>query len=502
MHAREFTIHMEQDAANPFQTSTPHKGLSLYQWLLWLVLFVSMLAQPNTFYLLFPPYQTIFSILLLVLTGVFIFRKFFSQNCTLFAPNILIWLAFYFIVSLASLVGAPDPMFGIRILASMLLKIILFLIIVDACTHLAHLRMVLVLFVLAGSVFALQGVLQFFLISSMELKPVELGIFAGMADQAELEARRFDYYGLLGFVRVYLSWGALRIPRVQSMFIEPGHFANFLETTFFSTLAYAFLFSKKRRVFFFLLAGLQFLALLLTFSVGGWASVGIALLFFGGHLALYKGTWKLFLRVLLSLLVVACIVVGSAAWFPDAWSAIQVSIEGKFNRRDTKAPSTSAALRSQSLLQAMSLAAERPILGWGPGQILVQTGDIQNNAFATALSEQGLLGLFLYSALVGSIFIALAESLRMVSKLSMPEWFLATLCIACLVIARLAHSMLINTNWNYSYLIGLALLYANHRILSRAFPQSLPSRLPDTSTVSRTQPISGTTHYSSQPGDV
>lgn len=430
--------------------------------LLSLIVILVLFGQPNGLFLYFPPYPIIVAAFILA-CGFFTIVKRLALG-KFSVPRLSLWLplSLFFIWSLCSLIYAPDWAFGLRILLSMMIKVFIFMLIIVLFNDDNQLDHLLGPVSIIGALFALQAIVQFIAIGILGAHPI--GTFAGTTlNDVVVKSVALDNYGILGTARTYFTIGSHIFPRAQSLFLEPGWFANFLEFSIFSTLAYM---GRKKNVTLFRASTIlipQLLALFLSFSTAGWVSLalgGVIYIFLIDH----RKSLTFFFKSALALILVVILV---SLFAPRILSSLyNIMWTEKFVTPWGKA---SMPERLNAFNMSLDLISEKPIQGWGTNQMRIVTGGIgANNSLLTAFVELGLIGEILYLWIIISILRTVLTNVRLARSLNQPRFAKMTAATSGLFVALLAHSMLVDTSWSFFYWIGIALVYTNFRLLKNA----------------------------------
>gem|GEM_PF-6816793 len=213
--------------------------------------------------------------------------------------------------------------------------------------------------------------------------------------------------------------------RVHGSFEFPNLLAAFLNLGLFLSLG-GILHGYKRRVeWVFHLVGLALiiLALVLTYSRGGWLSAFVALLFLF-TLALVRGWWQRRRLVIIGLVVLALLVVAiplTPVLFPGVYQ--RVTSVGEL---ESEAP---AVDRARNLQNGLRMVADRPLLGIGTlgsdhqvmQEVEAEYGivDLSKNAWGYTFIlylqiavEYGLLGLLTFLLFIVMVYRSLFGALR------------------------------------------------------------------------------------------
>lgn len=224
---------------------------------------------------------------------------------------------------------------------------------------------------------------------------------------------------LTGLRDLYTS-DVFGFPRIQSTFLEPLYYANFLLIPL--SLALVFVLSgkgKQSRLFlvaFILLLGVNFV---LTLSRGAYIAFAVMLMILA--LVYWK---KVFTPHWIVLGVIVALIVGwGAVQFLGFSGDTQESVD-TFTKQATDIFSGASYFdRAETFTQAWELFQAHPYLGVGIGNFGPAVADIAlvqppngwlivNNEFLELLAETGLLGFFAYLALLVVLFWRSIKAMR------------------------------------------------------------------------------------------
>jgi O-antigen ligase len=307
----------------------------------------------------------------------------------------VVFLFLFLGAALLSLAGAPNLFRGALTFCFVLFTILVHFLLPNLITDEEKLKRVLrALFVTTGIVTAF-GIFQFF------------GDIIGLPT------------AVTGLRDLYTS-EVFGFPRVQSTFIEPLYFANFLLIPIGLLLSYLFSPHRTERLpFMFLLLGLCGLNLVLTLSRGGY--LGLFVTAFAVVLISFRKVFT-FKRILLSALLI--VLVGWAFLQLFAFTGNEDIFLGRFFRQATNLFSGASFFdRASTYTQAFDLFKQSPWLGLGIGNFgpaialhpLQQPEGgwlIVNNEFLEILVETGIIGMTLFLAFLSSVFFRSLRVLR------------------------------------------------------------------------------------------
>jgi len=287
---------------------------------------------------------------------------------------------------LISLVFAYEKLRGVMIFLFLFFMIIVPYITILLVDSKKRLKNVIYSLLLSAGIFSMFGIFQFF------------GDMLGIPNSITGLSSRY-VKEVLGF------------PRIQSTFIEPLYFANYLLIPFFITLFFIIKKTDPRRRFLFL-AYLIFIlgVILLTVSKGAILGLSFGILFL--ILFQIKSVFsKQNLPYLFGILIFLTVI------FWGAYSSLKSTQD--FEKYYTKAYDiiTGASIRERAEAYSVALEAyqKSPIIGIGVGNFgpyfsgYPNTAPdfgwpIANNQYLEILSEVGIIGLFLFLIFIISIF--------------------------------------------------------------------------------------------------
>jgi hypothetical protein len=436
--------------------------------LLLLTIVAALFGQPNAFFVYFSFFPLLLTVLLLVLTGCVLYHKLKTPPFSLPRTNLTWPTLIFFAYSLVSLTYAPDSFFGARILFSTFFKFLLFFVILAIGTREDDMKKYLYVVVLLGGLFSLQALVYVIGFVFFNLPPGDY-----ISSVPGYGAHGYDpginSLGILGFAKVTNKIGTFRLPRGQAMFLEPGFFATYLELSIFATLGWSALAGNAHKRFTGWLLGLQFGALIFTFSSAGWFAIGAGLVVYVA-LRLFIRPGVLSRSRVTVLLKIAASALGSVVVLGLCFPSLAVNLYNtlyiaKFASDKTEL--TSASDRLAKATDSISLFSQKPIFGWGSNQlpIISANGASVGNAFLTISTELGVVGLVIYCVMLGAILWTLMDNMRMAYRLQNAAYNGLTAALTGCLTASFIHSMLVDTEWQFSYWISLALVYLNRKLL-------------------------------------
>jgi len=427
-------------------------------------------GQPNMIYLVVPFFYPLLAAYFLLLLVYLLARDDFRFGDYVARMDIGPPLACFFVLAAVSVFYSRVPEFAATLLVSAVLKAVMFYALMIAARD-APLNGVVARSVIASAVFfSATGILLFIGIVVFGLDPVaEFGTMNVGGGLEYDQALRF--YGL-GFVRSETSLLDIVFPRLQSFFAEPGYFGFFLELSLFVTLYYKWLGSaaprRARRMQ--QAATLQVVALALTLSLGAMVAIVGGLLVY----ALTSRTLRLSAATVLK--GAAAVLAGGLIWLFWQWfetplSAIyQIVVAERF---DSASGDYSAETRLHVFRLGLDLVVQRPIFGWGFGQVRIMLeGAGVNNSFLTVFAELGIVGLLAYLGILFTVVLTVRKSLRLSKPLGR-NTVRATAALAGMFAATTLHSILIDTSWTFIYWLAISLVFLHHRYLLTAAREGL-----------------------------
>lgn len=432
------------------------------------VIVTAALGQPNGFFLFFSSYAGVSAMIILSIMALAVANRWHTGRFVVPASNVWLPVLLYLSLCTISLAYAPSPTVGLRILASMMFKVIVFAALLmlgdDSARFMRHVLWVLLVL---GAIFAFQAVVLVAAAGVLGIAPVEsIGAIA-VAGQDAYDFKMSSYGLLLGFTKTFTPLGSMLVPRAQGLFTEPGWFANFLELSLFATVAWASLFATRAGNWVRIAVIVQLAGLLLSLSTAGWFSVGVGAVVFLLVENRRKMT-RVFLRMsrLIALAACAALLTGliaptivgqvyDAVWtqkFSVAWATDEVG--------------ASADQRVRDVQRAWFWFSKRPIFGWGVSQLqVVNSGASANNALLSTAADTGIVGLLIYLWLLASIVGIVRTLARNAHRTLNARIIRFAAAIAAMMFALLTHSMFIETQWNFFYWLGIAITVLAHRFI-------------------------------------
>lgn len=431
------------------------------------IILIAVFGQPNGLSLILPFYPFLASALTLLFLVFIFFNKvrkgeYIFTNLNIYLPTIT-----FLVYSVLSLLYAPEPLFGLRILISMIFKLIVFTQIVIICNQENRIKQLLKQLLrtvaIMGTVFSIQGLLLILFTALFKLNPISEINDVGGLGLMDYNYNLF-YYGILGFGKQYITLLSFTIPRCQAMFTEPGWFANFLELSFFSTLGYSALANKNHQSVRWML-WLQILALFCSFSTAGWLALGIGYLIY--IICTNSNTKALVNKIIKTgflLMAITTLLLTIISFIPVLSEEIYKIIW--LEKFATAWGTASATERMEVINLAQELFLQRPLVGWGTNQMkVVSDGFGANNALMTVLVELGLFGLVIYFMMLLAIIKTMLVNYRMALINKSNSLIHLTASSSGCVAALITHSMFVDTNWAFFYWIGLSFVYINYLLL-------------------------------------
>ncbi len=331
-------------------------------------------------------------------------------------PYPLSFYALYLIAGLLSLILAKNIDRGLTIFVFLAFMIAIPFVLINIIDAKEKVRKLVIIILASAMLASLFGLFQFF------------GDMFGLSQSVTGLSFRY-IQSVMGF------------PRIQSTFIEPLYFANYLFLPLFLSV-FLFLASQKRRAkgALFALVTLFFVVSVLTFSKGAWlvlilmAPIVVAFNFrhiFNKKFLLYGTT---FLVTLMLIGGLAVFFASSSGSFDRIYrKAYNVMTDGSFTERQ-EASSVALEAYDRSPFFGIGLGNFGPYFSGYP-TLPPETGwPIANNQYLEVLAETGLLGFFLFLVFLASIFY---RSVR--AYLATKDAFFRTLLISstCALLAVL-----------------------------------------------------------------
>ncbi len=436
--------------------------------LLLLTIVAAIFGQPNALFVYFSAYPAVVTVLILLLCGVAAYRRIVAGGLLLPRTNLTVPTLVFFAYSLLSLIYAPDPFYGARILLSVIFKFLLFFAILAVVTHEDNLKKILWVVSVFGGFFALQGLLYVVGFVFLNLQPGDF-ISSVPGYGAHGYNPGINSLGILGFAKVTNQIGSIRLPRCQAMFLEPGFFASFLELSIFATLGCLASAGHSTRRLGQWLLGLQLGALLFTFSSAGWFAIGIGLIVYG-LLRLFARPGALSRSRVIVLLrsagaALAAIILLGFTFPATAVGLYNTVYLAKFASDTTEL--TSASDRLAKATDSIALFSQRPIFGWGSNQlpIISANGASVGNVFLTVATELGVAGLILYAVMLCAILWVLIDNIRLTYQPQNRAYIGLTAALTGGLIASFIHTMFVDTEWQFTYWISISFVYLNRKLL-------------------------------------
>lgn len=427
-----------------------------------IVITAAVFGQPNGVFL----YLSAYSNIALGIIVLFVVASLWAVNAdgrvSLIKNPLVLPLALFTGLSLISLAYAPDPVFGARILLSVLIKLVLFLMIASVYNQLYSLKVMLKTIVVIGTLLSILGLTLTFAVGVLRMQPS--GTFSDINIASGLEYDyKLDSYGFFGFAKSYIQVVSLTIPRLQSTFIEPGYFAFFLEFTIFASLGYLFLSQPNRRVALRFALLCQLLALGFTFSTAGLISTAVGLM--GYYFIVSRGKLLMFIRRMAPIIVAACVAgILLVIFAPGLVDALNRElIQSKF---ETDWGISSGVQRQQSIDTAIELFIQRPILGWGTNQTrIIMEGAGANNILATTAVELGIVGIILYASIIFTVFRVAIKSIRIAQGIKSKSMIFLSAAMLAMILAMSVHGLFIDIAWTFLYWLAVALVFVTNSSL-------------------------------------
>ncbi len=270
----------------------------------------------------------------------------------------------------------------------------------------------------------------------------------------------------------------LVFPRMQSYFVEPGYFGFFLELSLFSTIYLKNISESlnKNLRFYFSSVFLQLTAIALTLSLGTilCCLVGFVMyLVCSGRLKrIVFNPTKLFFYSLIFIPVIMGLLNTDLKENP----IIKIIFLERFQ---TNYGNSSVDTRTDAFSSGIELIKQRPISGWGFGQVRIALNGMGlNNSILTVFAELGIIGLILYLLFLFNII----KKIHLSSKLSRPRGTAitdATSIIGAMMSSLTLHTFIIDASWSFIYWLGITLTFLHFKYLSESIStiRNQPSHL-------------------------
>ena len=441
------------------------------RFLVGVLVLLACFGQPNAVYLVVPFFYPLLAAYFLLLLVYLLARDDFRVSNYVVRMDIGVPLAAFFLLASTSVLYARVPAFAGTLLLSAALKVMMFYMLMIAARH-AHVNDVVARAIVAAAVFfSITGIALFLGIVLFDLTPIRE--FGSMDIGGGLEyEQQLRFYGL-GFVRSETSLLAIVFPRLQSYFAEPGYFAFFLELSLFATLYCKYLDAQApgHARHMNKAAALQVVALMLSLSLGAVVAIG------GGMVVYFLASRTLRLTAATALRGGVALVAGAMIWLFWETAGEPLSLISQIlvaERFETAYGDNSADTRTEVFRLGLNLVEERPLIGWGFGQVrIVLEGLGVNNSFLTVLAELGILGLLAYLSILFTVVLTIRNSLALSKSLGRGA-VRATAAIAGMFAATTLHSLLIDTSWSFIYWLAISLVFLHYRYLRAVAREGRP----------------------------
>jgi O-antigen ligase len=333
-------------------------------------------------------------ILVLFIFFIYTLHGFYKKEWKIKLPYPLVIYILFLVISLISLCFAREKMRGIMILSFSTFMILVPLVSIFMVDTKRKIKIALYILLISSFVFSFFGFFQF------------LGDMVGVSPSITGLAARYTKE-VLGF------------PRIQSTFIEPLYFANYL---LIPLLVSFFFFLKridpKKNIYFVIFFLVSLIALVLTISKGAILSLAIiisAILFFQARSLFSKKNLPYLLSILLFIILITGSVYSSLSSKPD--------IEKYYTKAYDIVMGASVTERQEAYDVAFEAFDKHPVIGIGPGNFGPYFSGyptsapsfgwpIVNNQYLEILSETGILGLLFFIFFILSIFYYSIQSYR------------------------------------------------------------------------------------------
>ena len=325
-------------------------------------------------------------ILVLLIFLLYALYSFYKKEWKIKISRPLILYILFLIVALVSICFAREKTRGVMVLSFSAFMILVPLVSVFMVDTKRRLKIVLYILLASAFIFSLFGFFQF------------LGDMVGVSPAITGLAVRYTKE-VLGF------------PRIQSTFIEPLYFANYLLMPLL--LSFFFLLKRidpKRNIFFLILFLVSLIVLILTVSKGALISLGIIAL----AVAVFQ-IRSVFSQKNLPYLLFILLFVTLIGWGAYSSLSSQADIGKYYTKAYDIITGASITERQEAYDVAFEAFNKSPIIGIGIGGFgpyfsgyplsAPDSGwPITNNEYLEVLSETGIVGLFFFLLFVCSVF--------------------------------------------------------------------------------------------------
>lgn len=325
-------------------------------------------------------------LLVLLLFMIYALYSFYKKEWKVKAPIPLAIYAIFLIFALVSLCFAREKARGLMVLAFSSFMILVPMVTIFAVNTKRRLKVSLYIFLASAFVFSLFGFFQFF------------GDMVGLSGNITGLAERYTKL-VLGF------------PRIQSTFIEPLYFANYLLIP--ALVSFFFIFKRidpKKTIYFIIFFLTSVVALILTVSKGAILALGVVAV----AIVVFQ-VRSIFSRKNILYLISILLLLGLMGWGGYSVLSRTNDIEKYYAKAYDIITGASITERQEAYDVAREAYSKHPIVGIGIGNFgpyfsgypLSSPGygwPITNNQYLEVLSETGIVGLVLFMAFILSIF--------------------------------------------------------------------------------------------------
>lgn len=325
-------------------------------------------------------------ILILLVFLLYALYAFYKKEWKINLSKSLVFYILFLVIGLISICFAREKVRGVMVLSFLAFMILVPFVSVFMVNTKRRLKIALYVLLASAFIFSLFGFFQF------------LGDMIGLSPAVTGLAARYTKE-VLGF------------PRIQSTFIEPLYFANYLLIPLL--LSFFFLLKRtdpKRNFFFLVIFLVSLVALVLTISKGAILSLGI--------IALAVGVFQvrsIFSQKNLPYLFIILSFIALLVWGTYSSLSAQPDIQKYYTKAYDIVTGASVTERQEAYDVAFEAFGKSPLIGIGVGNFGPYFSGyplsspsfgwpITNNQYLEILSETGLLGLLFFLIFICSIF--------------------------------------------------------------------------------------------------
>ena len=325
-------------------------------------------------------------ILILLIFVLYFAYSLFQKKLEIKFPKPLVLYVLFIIVCLISLIGAKEKMRGLMISIFLSFMAIVPFVSVFVLDNKEKIKKVTKVLLISALLFSAFGIFQFF------------GDIIGLPNSITGLSDRY-VKAVLGF------------PRIQSTFIEPLYFANYLIIPMMLTIFLALRKGNSKKNFYtFILLSIFFLIVtILTLSKGALASLAIVVL----GIVIFQ-VRSIFSKENITYLLVTLLVIFSLGWMTISTLQSQPDFDKFYNKAYEIVMGGSVTERQEAYSVASEAYYSNPVIGIGVGNFgpyfsgyPVSAPDfgwpIANNEYLEIVSETGMVGLIFFLAFLLSI---------------------------------------------------------------------------------------------------